>query len=79
MCAHVCVYERACMRSFLQYFLFSNAGCSRSVTIALAYVIEKEKISLEEALRRLKETRPSAKPNDGFMKQLKQWEQSTMS
>ena len=63
----------------LYELLFSNAGCSRSVTIALAYIIEKDKISLDEALRRLKMTRPSAKPNDGFMKQLKQWEQSIMS
>ena len=72
VCLCVCV---------IYHFLFSNAGCSRSVTIALAYIIEKEKISLDEALRRLKETRPSARPNDGFMKQLKQWEllQSIMS
>ena len=53
----------------------SNAGCSRSATMALAYVIQDEKISLKEALTRLRETRPSARPNDGFMKQLEQWEQ----
>ena len=49
------------------------------MTIALAYVIQKEKIGLEEALRRLKETRPSVRPNDGFMKQLKQWEQFVLT
>ena len=54
---------------------FSNAGCSRSVTMALAYVIQEDKISLKEALTRLRQTRPSARPNDGFMKQLEQWEQ----
>ena len=54
--------------------LLSNAGCSRSVTIALAYVIQEEKISLKEALTRLRQTRPPARPNDGFMRQLEQWE-----
>ena len=56
---------------------FSNAGCSRSVTVALAYVIQNERISLKEALMRLRQTRPAARPNDGFMKQLKHWEQLT--
>ena len=56
---------------------FSNAGCSRSVTIALAYVIQNERISLKEALTRLRQTRPASRPNDGFMKQLEHWEQLT--
>ena len=59
----------------LMCFPLSNAGCSRSVTVALAYVIHNERISLEEALMRLRETRPAARPNDGFMKQLEQWAQ----
>lgn len=57
----------------------SNAGCSRSVTMALAYVIQNERIGLKEALTRLKQTRPAARPNDGFMKQLEHWEHLTFN
>ena len=50
----------------------SNAGCSRSVSIALCHVLHKEVgVGLSEALERLRRTRPAAKPNDSFMKQLK--------
>lgn len=54
----------------------SNAGVSRSASIALAYVMHKEKVPLETALERLRSTRPAVRPNDEFMKQLKELEVS---
>ncbi|CAI8021437.1 Deoxynucleoside triphosphate triphosphohydrolase SAMHD1, partial [Geodia barretti] len=48
----------------------SNAGISRSSTVALAYVIETERVSLELAYDRLKKSRPAIQPNPGFMSQL---------
>lgn len=45
-------------------------GQSRSVTVAMSYMMRKEEISEEEALRRVREHRPDAKPIDAFLKQL---------
>ena len=52
----------------------SNAGVSRSVSIALAYVMHKERVPLDIALRRLRDTRPVAQPNQSFLQQLKEME-----
>ena len=52
----------------------SLAGRSRSVSIAIAYVMHKEGISLDIALARVKETRPQADPNHSFMTQLRELE-----
>ena len=60
----------------LIYHYSSNAGVSRSTSIAMAYVIHKEKIPLDTALERLRQTRPSVKPNEAFMEQLRQLEQN---
>ena len=38
--------------------------------MALAYVIESERVSLELAYDRLKHSRPAIQPNPGFMSQL---------
>ena len=54
----------------------SNAGVSRSASIAMAYVMHKEKIPLNTALERLQQTRPTVQPNATFMIQLKQLEQT---
>ena len=48
----------------------SNAGISRSSTVALAYMIETERMPLEQAYDRLKLSRPAIQPNPGFMSQL---------
>jgi len=49
-------------------------GISRSSSIALAYVMHKEKTPLAQALEGLRETRPAFQPNDGFMQQLRAME-----
>ena len=48
-----------------------RAGVSRSVTVVLNYLMNKYKISVEKALQLVREERPQANPNDGFIKQLK--------
>lgn len=55
-------------------YAHSNAGCSRSVSIALAYVLHKRKVPLHEALDELRQTRPTAQPNQNFMEQLRKLE-----
>ena len=45
-------------------------GISRSVSMVIAYLIAKEKISLKDAYAKVKENRKLARPNKGFLKQL---------
>ncbi|KAM0851976.1 hypothetical protein ACQ4PT_052049 [Festuca glaucescens] len=51
------------------------AGVSRSATIITAYLMRTEQKSLEEALESLKEINESVCPNDGFLDQLKLFEE----
>nr|CAB3240197.1 DUSP dual specificity phosphatase [Phallusia mammillata] len=53
-----------------------NAGVSRSVTILLAYIMSTERVGLSKIYNELKQIRPQVRPNDGFMKQLKEFETS---
>lgn len=47
-----------------------QAGISRSVTMVLAYLIEYEKMSLEEAFRLIYEQRPGSRPHKALLKSL---------
>lgn len=47
-----------------------KGGVSRSVSIVVAYLMERQKLSLKEALILIKSKRPGTRPNDGFMFQL---------
>ncbi|CAD5122482.1 DgyrCDS10905 [Dimorphilus gyrociliatus] len=49
-------------------------GISRSVTIAVAYLMQKLSLSLNESLDLIKTHRPGVRPNSGFLKQLKLFE-----
>uniref|UniRef100_A0A0D9XWN1 protein-tyrosine-phosphatase n=1 Tax=Leersia perrieri TaxID=77586 RepID=A0A0D9XWN1_9ORYZ len=51
------------------------AGVSRSATVITAYLMRTEQKSLEEALESLKEVNESVCPNDGFLEQLKLFEE----
>ena len=55
-------------------FLDSNAGVSRSVTVVLGYLMSSKRLLLEEAMKIVKNARPSAKPNVGFLHQLKDYQ-----
>lgn len=51
-----------------------NAGVSRSPTIVIAYLIYSEKMTFQEALDKVKGFRSCVRPNEGFVKQLRQFE-----
>lgn len=49
-------------------------GLSRSTTICVAYLMKEEKQKFDEAFNNVKEARAFVKPNEGFIKQLKDYE-----
>lgn len=51
------------------------AGVSRSAAIITAYLMKSEQLSLEDAIESLKQSCESVCPNDGFLEQLKMFEQ----
>ncbi|XAR54634.1 Phosphoprotein phosphatase [Bertholletia excelsa] len=51
-------------------------GRSRSVTIVVAYLMKKHGMSLSQALEHVRNKRPIASPNSGFMLQLQNFERS---
>ncbi|XP_031629889.1 probable dual specificity protein phosphatase DDB_G0283417 isoform X2 [Contarinia nasturtii] len=53
-----------------------NAGVSRSSTICIAYLILEHKMSFDVAFALVKSKRECIRPNDGFLKQLKQMDHS---
>jgi dual specificity phosphatase 12 len=54
-------------------------GKSRSATCVAAYLMHKYHISPTEALDQIKQARPIAEPNDGFMQQLELYHQMRMA
>ena len=56
-------------------FVHCAAGMSRSPTIVVAYIMWKKKLSLNNAIKFVKEKRPIISPNDNFMNQLKIFEE----
>ena len=56
------------------FFSFSNAGVSRSATVILGYLMHTERLTLEESMKILKEARPCVKPNEGFIRQLQDYQ-----
>ena len=55
-----------------------QAGMSRSVTIAIAFLIDHYRLTLKTALCLIKEKRSIAKPNNGFMRQLISYEKQIL-
>jgi protein-tyrosine phosphatase len=56
-----------------------HAGISRSVTVMLAYLMFFEGMILEDALKHLRQRRPQANPNRGFMRCLKKFENQLLA
>ncbi|XP_041367191.1 dual specificity protein phosphatase 19-like [Gigantopelta aegis] len=52
-----------------------NAGVSRSATFVIAYLMQHEGMSFEEAFRYLRTKREKTCPNPGFVSQLKRYEE----
>ncbi|GLJ48420.1 hypothetical protein SUGI_1022050 [Cryptomeria japonica] len=51
------------------------AGVSRSASVVTAYLMKTEQLSQEDALESLRQQSESACPNDGFLEQLKMFEE----
>lgn len=51
-----------------------GAGISRSATIIIAYLMKKNKWTMDHSLKLIQGARPNANPNLGFRKQLKEFE-----
>ncbi|KAK4337401.1 hypothetical protein RND71_043348 [Anisodus tanguticus] len=56
----------------------SLAGVSRSVTITAAYMMSVTSLNAKDALKCIKGARAMANPNDGFLKQLQQFENTRL-
>ncbi|XP_012543321.1 dual specificity protein phosphatase 19 [Monomorium pharaonis] len=54
-----------------------NAGVSRSPSIVIAYLMMVIKLSYDEAYKAVKKARSCIRPNDGFVKQLRNIENTT--
>ena len=57
-------------------FVHCMVGKSRSVSVILVYFLMYEGIPIEEGLKKVKQTRPIAKPNINYMNRLKEFEKS---
>lgn len=49
-----------------------NAGVSRSSTVCIAYLMKVERMGFQQAYDHVKSRRECIRPNDGFLKQLKE-------
>ena len=50
-----------------------HSGVSRAATICMAYLIYKRNCSVSDALSTVRLARPTAQPNEGFMRQLEKY------
>lgn len=50
-----------------------NAGVSRSSSVVIGYLMQKEGLPFEEAFSQVKAARPSIRPNPGFHRQLQSY------
>ncbi|MGJ3502399.1 dual specificity protein phosphatase family protein, partial [Piscirickettsia salmonis] len=57
-------------------FIHCHQGISRSATALIAFVMEKSKCSLEDAIEKVKEHRKCINPNLGFIAQLSAFQKS---
>lgn len=57
---------------FGRILIHCNAGVSRSASLVIGYLIQMRGMSFSDAYELVKTKRPCCRPNDGFLKQLKQ-------
>lgn len=60
-------------RSQKHVLVHCRMGISRSATVVIAYMMRKCRISLDRALRRVKDERRIVNPNKNFLEQLRVW------
>ena len=55
-------------------FVHCWAGMSRSATLVITFLMQREKISFNDAYKRVASAKPDIRPNDGFIFQMRQFE-----
>lgn len=68
--------ENALSTNNCRVIIHCKHGQSRSATIAAAWLIQSKGLTTEESISHLKACRPKVSPNDGFIKQLKAFEEN---
>jgi len=63
------------MDGYDKVFVHCAAGMSRSATIVIAYLMWKQKMSLNDAINFVKKKRPVISPNLNFMRQLQKFQE----
>lgn len=63
-------FIRSCIEKKLNVLIHCNAGVSRTSMVAIAYLMEYEKMRFSQAYDLVKMKRPAIQPNVGFRKQL---------
>lgn len=69
-----CAFIQQAKRENMSVLVHCTMGMSRSASIVLAYLVKCENMTLIEAFEYVKQRRPVASPNPGFMLQLVQFE-----
>lgn len=64
--------------NLVSFHNYSLAGMSRSVTVAVAYIMSATNLSWKEALKVVRAGRSVANPNLGFQKQLQEFEDTRL-
>ncbi len=72
-------WKRKCIDTKGRILVYSYNGLSRSCSVVLAHLMTEERLTLRQAWNHLKERHPMAKPNDGFLLQLIQYEQQNFN
>jgi dual specificity phosphatase 12 len=67
-------YIQKCIRDHEPIVVHCFMGMSRSATIVIAYLMQTYRLSVDEALNRIRRIRPIVLPNPGFMLQLRHFE-----
>ena len=57
-----------------KFLIHCFAGISRSSTVLSAYLMHSQRLTREQAIELIREFRPQANPNKGFVEQLKYYE-----
>lgn len=66
--------KKKCESTKSRVLVYSYFGLSRSVSVCVAHLMNEEGWTLQKSWNYLKQHHPSAKPNDGFLLQLLEYE-----
>ncbi|GMS88181.1 hypothetical protein PENTCL1PPCAC_10356 [Pristionchus entomophagus] len=73
---HFLTFDLPC-KTDIPVFVHCNAGISRSSTVCIAYLIHYADHTVNSAIEHIKSVRPVIRPNDGFLVQLRSFEEES--